>query len=162
MSSDPAPAVEPPDEEIRYHVEQAGLQISTPIEWTSGSGFDGALAVFEAPHPQDTPFTSTLTVITRPRDPADVAGNELADQARALLELDDALLLESAWSSVGDRPAAWAVVAYTNGEFELTLEQWIVASEETVVALSATVLTIDYGYDAGLYEDIVGSVAFDG
>jgi hypothetical protein len=151
-----------PDEEIRYHVEQAGLQISTPVDWSSGAGFDGALAVFTAPHPPDTPFTSTLTVITRPRDPADVPGNEVADQARALLELDDALLLESAWTSVGERPAAWAVVAYTHGEFELTLEQWIVAGEQTLVVLSATVLTIDYGYDAGLYEDIVGSVSFDG
>jgi hypothetical protein len=158
----PPPAtVTSDDETVRYHVQDAGLHISTPVDWTSGTGLDGALIVFMAPHPPGTPFHSNLTIITRPRDAADAHADQVAEQARALGELGDALLLESEPATVGGRPAARALVAYNNGEFELTLEQWVVASAKTVVVISATVLTFDYALDAGLYEAIVGSVVFD-
>jgi hypothetical protein len=153
----------PEDARIHYEVENAGLRLSTPVDWSSGVGLDGDVVVFTAPHPDDTPFQSNLTVVTRPRE----AGEELPDdlpgeQARALLVLDDALLLESEEALVGGRPAAHALVAYDSGEYDLTLEQWVVPAPDRVVVISATVLTFDYAHDADLYEDIVLSVVFDG
>lgn len=153
----------PEDARIHYEVERPGLRLSTPVDWSSGVGLDGDLVVFTAPHPPDTPFQSNLTIITRPREPGEEIADDLAaEQARALLVLDDALLLESEPATVGGRPAAHALVAYDDGEYDLTLEQWIVPAAEHVVVISATVLTFDYAYDADLYEDIVLSVVFDG
>jgi len=162
MSSGQPPEPEMLADDLRYHVEEAGLQISTPHDWSSGIGFDGELVVFSPPHPPDSPFISTFTVITHPRAADDEPGSEVADQAQALMQLDDAILLESGPSAVGGRPAAWALVAYNNGEYELTLEQWVIATDSRIVVLSATVVTADYAYDAQLYEDVVDTVAFDG
>lgn len=64
------------------------------------------------------------TVVTRPRELGEEIPDDLAgEQARALLVLDNALLLESEAAIVGGRPAAHALVAYDNGEYDLTLEQ---------------------------------------
>lgn len=162
MSQPPLATELPEGARLRYHVEDAGLQLSVPIDWSSGVGFDGALVAFTAPHPPDTPFESNLTIVTHRRDGAGAPGDDVvAEQARALLELDGALLLDSEPATVGGRPAARALVAYDNGEYELTLEQWIVATQTQLVVISATVLTFDYAYDAALYEDIVLSVVFD-
>lgn len=152
----------PEDARIHYHVENAGLQLSTPVDWSSGVGLDGDLVVFTAPHPPGTPFESKLTVITRVREPGEGIDDLAGEQARALLVLDDALLLDSEAVLVGGRPAARGLVAYDDGEYELTLEQWIIPATESVVVISATVLTFDYAFDADLYEDIVMTVAFDG
>lgn len=162
MSPPDAEADVPAATRTRYRVDSAGLQLSTPADWSTRIGADGRVALFMPPHAPDAPFESNLTVVTNVREIGEEPEADLVtEQALALAALDDALLLDSEPTLVGGRPAARALVAYDNDEYELTLEQWVLATADTIILISATAPTFDYAYDADLYGDIVASVVFD-
>lgn len=156
MSSSRPPAAAAADV---YADDRHGFSLEVPPDWQIQRGVAGLLVSLVAPALDDTSFRPNLNVVRRVRDrPPDL--DALAHDAIKTLSrlLTDLLVIDVEASVVADLPARRVLIAYRQGLFALTSEQWIVAADDHIWTISAGAATEDWDEVADLVTGIVRSL----
>lgn len=135
MSSSGTPAVAA---DHTYVDARHGLSFEVPPGWQIQRGLAGLLVSVVAPAVEGDAFRSNLNVIRRVRDRAPDLDALAHDAIKTLTRLlTDLLVVDVDGSVVAELPARRVLVAYRQGLYALTSEQWIVAGDDHIWTISA-------------------------
>lgn len=156
MTSSGIPAVAPAG---TYADERHGFSVEVPPGWQIQKGVAGLLVSLVAPAADTGAFRSNLNVVRRVRDRAPDLDALAHDAIKTLSRLlTDLLVIDVDAAVVADLPARRVLVAYRQGLFALTSEQWIVAGDEYVWTISAGAATERWDDAADVFAAIVRSL----
>jgi hypothetical protein len=129
----------------RWSAPDGDLALPVPEGWRDLGPVAGVLAAFAAPEAErgEPRFAPNANLTTTPGEGAglDVHAERQAQVLGVLLT--DAVLLDEEAAELGGVPALRRLVAYRQGIFELTLEQWLLVAGDRLVALSVTCESLD-------------------
>ena len=123
--------------EWTVHRSRHGFSIGHPVGWKATRAPAGMLVSLLAPVPEDV-FPPNANVVRRARDVAlDLDG--LAKSAIQLLQrvLSEALVIDVDHDVVSQTPARRLLVAYRQGIYALTCQQWILLTDDHIWTISA-------------------------
>ncbi len=145
------------------HVDRRhGFALSHPSDWRATRGISGLLVSLVAPDQPDPSFRPNLNVVRRVRDSAlDLDG--LAETVLSTLArlLTDILVVDVDSAVVGDVPARRLLVAYRQGIYALTSEQWVFMTDEHVWTVSAGAAAEGWAEVADTFGEVVRSFRWD-
>lgn len=143
------------------HVDHRhGFALNHPSDWNVVPGMSGLLVAIRAPGHRD--FRPNMNVIRRVRDtPLGLDG--LVDKALAGLArvLTEPIVIDVDTAVVADHPARRFLVAYRQGIYTLTSEQWLLLSEDHVWTVSTAAATETWDQAADTFSDMVRSFRFE-
>lgn len=126
---------------LRYRDERNGFSLELPEGWSIQRGVAGLLvaAVLDG---EGEGFRPNLNVVRRARDrtgdPDELVRETVHNLGRLLSDL---LLIDLDAAVVSDLPARRILIAFRQGIFSVTSEQWIVPSEDHVWTVSTAAST---------------------
>lgn len=140
------------------HEDYHGFTIEVPDGWRVQKGVAGLLVSVVAPA-RDGEFRPNLNVVRKVRDRAPDLDALARDALKTLARvLTDVLVVDVDSAVVADLPARRILVAYRQGMFALTSEQWIVAADEHIWTISAGAATDRWDEVADDFAAIVRSL----
>ena len=133
-----------PSEEWFVHRSRHGFSIGHPGSWKVTPAVAGMLVSVAGPAPDDL-FAANANVIRRARDVSlDLDG--LAKSAIRVLQrvLSEPLVIDVDHDVVSERPARRLLVAYRQGIYALTCQQWILLTDDHIWTISAGARTEEW------------------
>ena len=125
----------------RYLDERHGFTLGVPEGWSIQRGVAGLLVAF-AMDGEGESFRPNLNVVRRARDRTGDLDELAQETIRSLRRLlSDLLLIDLDAAVVSDLPARRILIAFRQGIFSVTSEQWIVPSADHVWTVSAAAST---------------------
>lgn len=140
---------------------QMELSVVGPSGWDEHEDVLGAVVAFVSPDRGDGSFRPNLNVVLQPlADETPLAAVVAAHAA----ELESALrfprVIDAGMTQVGGQAASRVLVAYSDNDEDLSLEQWIVPFPGRAVVISGTCRNVDYAVFTPVFDEIVATVAF--
>ena len=144
------------------YVDRDGFSFAVPEGWRTERGAAGLLVSVIGPSDQGG-FRPNLNVVRKVRDRAPDL-DALAREALKTLSrlLTDLLVVDVDTSVVANLPARRLLVAYRQGLFALTSEQWIFADHDHIWTVSAGAATDQWDRVADDFTQIVRSLEVKG
>lgn len=128
----------------RYRDDRHGFALGVPEGWSIRRGVAGLL-VAVVMDGEDEGFRPNLNVVRRARDRAGDLDELAQETIRSLRRLlSDLLLIDLDAAVVSDLPARRILIAFRQGIFGVTSEQWIVPTDEHVWTVSAAASIEDW------------------
>lgn len=146
-----------------YADRRHGFSLSHPRDWQVVRGVTGLLVSIAAPEEDDAGFRSNLNVVRRIQDTAlDLDG--LAQNAvKSLVRvLNDVIVIDVDTAVVADHPARRLLLAYRQGIYALTSEQWLLLAGDHIWTVTAGAATDAWDEFADTFSRIADSLAFEG
>lgn len=142
-----------------YADERNGFSLRVPDGWEVRKGVAGLLVSLVAPEAEEGGFRPNLNVVRKVRDRAPDL-DALAHDALKTLQrlLTDLIVIDVDAGVVADLPARRVLVAYRQGVFALTSEQWIVAGDDHIWTISAGAAADRWNEEADAFARIVRSL----
>lgn len=142
-----------------YTDERNGFSLVVPVGWAAQRGVSGLLVSIVAPEVDEGAFRPNLNVVRKVRDRAPDL-DALAHDALKTLQrlLTDLIVIDVDAGVVADLPARRLLVAYRQGVFALTSEQWIVAGDDYIWTISAGASADRWHEVADVFAEIVRSL----
>lgn len=121
-----------------YTDARNGFSLAVPEGWSVQKGVAGLLVSLVGPEVVEGTFRPNLNVVRKVRDRAPDL-DALAHDALKTLQrlLTDLVVIDVDAGVVADLPARRLLVAYRQGVFALTSEQWMVAGDDYIWTVSA-------------------------
>ena len=144
------------------HRSRHGFSIHHPAAWKVTPAVAGMLVSLVAPGSDDV-FPSNANVVRRARDVAlDLDG--LARSAIQLLRrvLSEPLVIDVDHDVVAEQPARRLLVAYRQGIYALTCQQWILLTDDHIWTISAGARSEEWSECAAVLDRIGRSFELDG
>lgn len=143
--------------EDRYRDERNGFSLVVPDGWEVQRGIAGLL-VAVVKGAGDGSFRPNLNVVRKVRDRV----GDLDDLARETVRglgrlLSDFLLIDLDGAVVSNLPARRVLMAYRQGIFSVTSEQWIVLTDQHIWTLSAAAPTDRWDECADVFAAVASS-----
>ena len=146
--------VEPQEQEWIVHRSRHGFSIAHPGSWKVTPAIAGMLVSLVAPNPENV-FPPNANVIRRARDVAlDLDG--LARGAIQVLQrvLSEPLVIDADHDVVSEHPARRLLVAYRQGIYALTCQQWILLTDDHIWTISTGARSEEWPEFASLLDGI--------
>ncbi len=144
-----------------YKDERNGFSLGVPPGWQVRKGVAGLLVSLVAPTPTGASFTPNLNVVRKVRDTTADLDSLARDAVRTLSRLlTDLIVIDLDSDVVADLPARRVLVAYRQGLFALTSEQWIVAEDDFIWTVSAGAAADQWDTVTNAFARVVASLRF--
>ena len=150
------------DEEWIVHGSRHGFTIGHPGSWQVTPATAGMLVSVVAPRPEDV-FPPNANVIRRARDVAlDLDG--LARSAIQVLQrvLSEPLVIDVDHEVVSEHPARRLLIAYRQGIYALTCQQWILLTDDHIWTISAGARSEEWPECASVLDRVGRSFKLEG
>lgn len=121
-----------------YADERHGFSLEVPPGWEVQKGVAGLLVSVVAPAASEGAFRPNLNVVRKVRDrPPDLDALARAALKTMTRLLSDPIVIDVDAGVVADLPARRLLVAYRQGLFALTSEQWMIVDDAHIWTISA-------------------------
>lgn len=152
-----APAMAP-----ETYSDRHGFSLQVPPGWNVQKGVAGLLVSIVGPD-ETGAFRPNLNLVRKVRDRAPDLDALARDALKTLTRLlTDLLVIDVDSSVVAGLPARRLLVAYRQGMFALTSEQWIFVDDEHIWTVSAGASTEQWSDVAHDFAAIVRTLEFEG
>lgn len=151
-----------PDEEWSVYHSRHGFSISHPANWQVTPAIAGMLVSLVAPGSDDA-FRPNANVVRRVRDVSlDLDG--LARSAIQVLQrvLSEPLVIDFDHDVVSDQPARRLLIAYRQGIYALTCEQWILLTDDYIWTISVGALSEEWAECSSVLDAVGRSFVLEG
>ncbi len=142
----------------RYEDERRGFSLTHPSDWEVLRGAGGLLVSVAAPAPPSDAFRSNMNVVRRVLDTSlDLEGFAQSALASLVRLLNEPIVIDVDTDVIAEHPARRLLVAYRQGLYALTTQQWLFRDDEHVWTISAGALTERWDQDADAFTDVAHS-----
>lgn len=156
MKSSGIPAIA---SENAYVDDRHGFSLEVPPGWQTQKGVAGLLVSVVEPPADGGTFRSNLNVVRRVRDRTPDLDALAHDAIKTLTRLlTDLLVVDVNAAVVADLPARRVLVAYRQGLYALTSEQWIIVGDDHIWTISAGAASDRWDEVADVFAGIVRSI----
>lgn len=141
-------------EEWAVHRSAQSFAIEHPSTWRVLPAMAGMLVSLVAPGPNDV-FTANANVVRRARDlPLDL--DRLTETSIQILlrVLSDALIVDVDTDVISKQPARRLLVAYRQGIYALTCQQWLLMTEDHIWTVSTGARSEEWAERAAVFDRI--------
>lgn len=142
------------DEDWAVHRSVQGFAIDHPSDWRVFRAMAGMLVSLVAPGPDDV-FSANANVVRRARDvPLDL--DRLTETSIQILlrVLSEPLIVDVDTDVISDQPARRLLVAYRQGIYALTCQQWLLMTDDHIWTVSAGARSDEWADRAALFDRI--------
>lgn len=145
-----------------YRDPRRGFSLLHPTDWEVLPGVAGLLVSLAAPAVEQDGFRSNMNVVRRVRDRAlDLDALAKSSLSALLRFLNEPIVIDLDTDVVAGQPARRLLVAYRQGLFALTSEQWVFQDDEHVWTISAASLTERWDVEADRFTRVARSFALE-
>ena len=136
-----------------------GFALEVPPRWDVRKGVAGLLVAIVDTSTSEGEFRASLNVVRKVRDRRPDLDVLARDALKALGRLlNDLMVIDIDSGVVADLPARRLLVAYRQGLFALTSEQWIVIDDDHIWTISAGATTDRWDDVADIFAAMVRSL----
>lgn len=136
------------------HRSAQGFTVDHPSTWRVFPGMAGMLVSLVAPGPDDL-FSANANVVRRARDvPLDL--DRLTETSIQILlrVLSEPLIIDVDTDVISEQPARRLLVAYRQGIYALTCQQWLLMTDDYIWTLSTGARSDEWGERAAIFDRI--------
>lgn len=143
-----------PREEWTVHRSAQGFAIDHPSTWRVLPAMAGMLVSLIAPGPKDV-FSANANVVRRARDvPLDL-DRLMETSIQVLLRvLSEALIVDVDTDVISKQPARRLLVAYRQGIYALTCQQWLLMTDDHIWTVSTGARSDEWAQRAAVFDRI--------
>lgn len=147
---------------ITYDDPRRAFSLAHPSEWEALPGVAGLLVSIAAPASELQGFRSNMNVVRRVRDRAlDLDALAESSLSSLLRLLNEPIVVDVDTDVIAKQPARRMLLAYRQGLFALTSEQWLFQDNEHMWTISAGALTENWDAEADTFTRIARSFTLE-
>lgn len=144
------------------HRSRHGFSIGHPGSWKVTPAVAGMLVSVVAPSPDDV-FAPNANVVRRARDVAlDLDGLTKSAIQVLLRVLSEALVIDVDHDVISEQPARRLLVAYRQGIYALTCQQWILLTDDHIWTMSTGARSEEWADRASVFDRLGRSFRLEG